>query len=143
MAASEVRIESVAKPGEIRDTTVQSRWSESEVEQLDRLAGRLGLTRSATLRAAIDAVDAATDGRRSPVTVRTVTENRELMMLAMEARRLGVEVRAAGRNLNQIARHINSETAVDGDRYVEVRQAHTYLGTKIEELAEKVARALP
>lgn len=143
-ATAEFRTDTTAKPGEVRDTTIQSRWSGSELALLDRLAGRLGLSRSGTLRAAVDAVDAATDGRRhrdSPVTVRTVTTNDDQMALAMEVRLLGAEVRTVGRNLNQVARGVNADGTVEAERVAELSAAVGHLSAALDDLVHE-ARTL-
>lgn len=139
-ATAEFRTDTTAKPGEVRNTTIQSRWGGSELALLDRLAGRLGLSRSATLRAAVDAVDAATDGRRhrdSPVTVRTVTTNDDQMALAMEVRLLGAEVRTVGRNVNQVAKGVNSGDAVEVKRVAELTAAVDHLRAMLDDLVHE------
>lgn len=54
------------------------RLDTAEADQLAALGRRLGLGRSATVRAAIDALDATTDGRRPAAPVPTAAEQADL-----------------------------------------------------------------
>lgn len=82
--------------------------SDAEIALLDRVAGRVGRTRSAAIRSAVDAYDAATDGRRvkretlGPKTRECVTR------LTSEMNRIGV-------NVNQISRAANSGKVLPSD----------------------------
>lgn len=141
MAAEGVaRVDVTAKPRtatSTRDATLQMRHQGWEIDRLDRLGGRLGLDRTKTVKRSVDALDAALDGRRSPVTVRTVQSNDDARALAMEVRLLGAEVRTVGRNLNQVAKGVNSGDAVEVKRVAELSAAVGHLSAKLDDLVHE------
>ncbi|AHW64802.1 Hypothetical protein CGLY_11785 [Corynebacterium glyciniphilum AJ 3170] len=136
------------KETDVRSTTVPSRWDPSELAQLDRVAGRLGLGRSAVLRSAVDALDAATDGRRSSRDEGTVAADdgyvptpEELIanspVAPIERERvekisdLEDQLRRIGVNLNQLTRNSNSKANVDAEALDEVRDEFANLRNMI------------
>ncbi len=83
--------------------------SDAELELLTRVAGRFGTTRSGAIRAAVDAYDAATDGRR----VRRETLGPETRAVLT---RLTSEMNRVGVNVNQISRSLNGARSHRADR---------------------------
>lgn len=87
---------------------MEVRATDAEIALLDRVARRVGRTRSAAIRAAVDAYDAATDGRRTrretlgPKTRECVTRLTSVM------NRIGV-------NVNQLTRAANSGKVLPSD----------------------------
>lgn len=79
---------------------VTARFDTGELEQLDRVAARYRLGRSAALRAGIDALDAAGDGRRVALPEPPSPQEAETTRLVMALRRIGI-------NVNQVVRHIH------------------------------------
>ena len=80
-----------------KNRTVQVRFSDEELAALDAVCESTGMTRSAVLRSWTVPGEGAGS---NPVYV--VTKNADAERLAMEARRIGV-------NVNQIARTLNAE----------------------------------
>lgn len=83
--------------------------SAAEVDLVDRVAGRLGATRSAAIRSAVDALDAATDGRRTRRETLGPKTREALARLTSEMNRVGV-------NVNQISRSLNGAKSYRADR---------------------------
>lgn len=83
--------------------------SAAEIALLDRVAGRVGRTRSAAIRAAVDAYDAATDGRRVKRETLGPETRKVLARLTSEVNRVGV-------NINQISRSLNGAKGILADR---------------------------
>lgn len=82
---------------------VSVRLTDAERAQLDRVCGRLGLSRSAVIRGGIDALDADGDGRRgapAPRLPRDPALVDAAVALRMEVHRIGV-------NLNQLTRRVH------------------------------------
>lgn len=92
---------------DVRSTTVQTRWSEAELGQLDRVCGRLNQGRSSVIRRAVDALDASADGRRE-----TVSGSGDAALVNALARVRG-ELNRIGVNVNQLARRANAGDHVD------------------------------
>lgn len=81
----------------------------AEVDLVDRVAGRLSATRSAAIRSAVDALDAATDGRRTRRETLGPKTREALARLTSEVNRIGV-------NVNQVSRSLNGAKAHRADR---------------------------
>lgn len=89
---------------------VTVRFSPAELDQLDRLAGRHRLGRSGVIRSAVDALDAATDGRRADVAPAPADRALTDAYIALRA-----ELRRIGNNVNQIARKVHTGAAPSAD----------------------------
>lgn len=91
---------------------VETRWSEDELAQLVRVETRHGLSRSATVRAAVDLLDVESSRQRAPSLPATMTEKD---LIASRARRT-VALNKVGNLVNQVAVVLRSGTAgQDGD----------------------------
>ena len=104
MASEKTRGHAQRTPTERRSRSVEVRVTDAEIALLDRVAGRVGRTRSAAIRAAVDAYDAATDGRRVKRETLGPKTREALTRLTSEVNRVGV-------NINQIARSLNGAKA--------------------------------
>ena len=91
------RVRRQASKKQRKNRTVQVRFSDEELAALDAVCESTGMTRSAVLRSWTVPGEGAGS---NPVYV--VTKNADAERLAMEARRIGV-------NVNQIARTLNAE----------------------------------
>ena len=91
------RVRRQASKKQPKNRTVQVRFSDEELAALDAVCESTGMTRSAVLRSWTVPGEGAGS---NPVYV--VTKNADAECLAMEARRIGV-------NVNQIARALNAE----------------------------------
>ena len=91
------RVRRQASKKQLKNSTVQVRFSDEELAALDAVCESTGMTRSAVLRSWTVPGEGAGS---NPVYV--VTKNADAERLAMEARRIGV-------NVNQIARTLNAE----------------------------------
>lgn len=91
------RVRRQASKKQPKNRTVQVRFSDEELAALDAVCESTGMTRSAVLRSWTVPGEGAGS---NPVYV--VTKNADAERLAMEARRIGV-------NVNQIARTLNAE----------------------------------
>ncbi|MDN6241255.1 MobC family plasmid mobilization relaxosome protein [Corynebacterium variabile] len=83
---------------------VSTRFSAPEVAQLDRVASRRDLSRSAVIRAGVDLLDATDDRRRvepeQPTRIVDQGTRDAVLTVTMEIRRIG-------NNVNQMARRVN------------------------------------
>lgn len=95
--------------------------SDAEVDLVDRVAGRLGTTRSAAIRSAVDAYDAATDGRRVKRETLGPKTREALTRLTSEVNRIGV-------NLNQLTRAANTGKVTSRDVDVLLMELHRVQG---------------
>lgn len=89
----------------------------AEIALLDRVAGRVGRTRSAAIRSAVDAYDAATDGRRTRRETLGPKTREVLTRLTSVMNRIGV-------NVNQVARAANSGKVASHDVDVLLTELH-------------------
>lgn len=109
MASEKTRGNAQRGPTERRRRSVEVRVTDAELTLLDRVAGRLGANRSAAIRAAVDAYDAATDGRRTRRETLGPETRKVLARLTSEVNRVGV-------NINQISRSLNGAKGFLADR---------------------------
>lgn len=98
--------------------------TDAELGLVDRVAGRLGNNRSAAIRAAVDALDAATDGRRTRRETLGPKTREALTRLTSEMNRIGV-------NVNQVARALNTGRADHPDRILHT-DASPVLGQEVD-----------
>ena len=87
---------------------VTARFDADELAQLDRVAARYRFGRSAALRAGIDALDAAGDGRRVALPEPPAPQEAETTRLVMALHRIGI-------NINQVVRRIHANKLGEAD----------------------------
>lgn len=91
------------------------RFDEREMGQLDRLVARYGISRSAVIRAAVDALDAVADGRRESARVVATPEDREAVRRRAERQDAERRLRVAIRRVLTLLRQLREARAAVGD----------------------------
>lgn len=92
--------------GSSKDRRFELRQTPDEADQLDGLARRLGLGRSGTVRAAVDHLDAVTDGRRPTVPLPPTAAEQADLAERVALRKVLNQLRGI---VNPIARKIHSD----------------------------------